>query len=69
MDKKYKIVRFFNDTIDSDKSPRNRVMARNLTLKQAQEWCNDPETSSKTAIKNANKYRKRLQWFDGYTEQ
>lgn len=39
----YKIVRmFFNNDY------RSKVMARGLTLQEAQDWCRDPETSSST---------------------
>lgn len=57
----YKIVRFY-----ADNRP-NRIIERGLTLEEAQEHCNDPETSSSTA--SARK-RKRIsgQWFDGYVE-
>lgn len=59
----YKIIRFFS----TDKP--SRIIARGLTLKQAQEWCNDPETSSSTAITNRNKYPKAVKWFDGYESE
>ena len=67
----YEIVRFYQD------GRKQRVQKRNLTLKQAQEWCNDPETSSMTA-KNAcgdnqkmidRWHAKQKHWFDGYREQ
>ena len=57
----YKIVRhYFRNG--------NRVIARGLTLEEAQEHCRDPETSSKTATKSANVARTRRlgPWFDGY---
>lgn len=64
----YKIVRYYQN------NRKPRVMRRGLTLKQAQEHCNDPETSSKTkgnpgARKLANMDAEQLHWFDGYTEQ
>ena len=47
---KYKIVRFFQDDRES------KTITTDLTLEEAQEHCNDPETSGKG-------------WFDGYTKQ
>ena len=45
----YKIVRFkFND--------ESEIMGTGLTLEEAQEHCNDPETRGDG-------------WFDGYTEE
>ncbi|MGI9028176.1 MAG: hypothetical protein ACR2FM_05060 [Candidatus Saccharimonadales bacterium] len=73
MDKTYKVVRFYQN------GRRSKVQAKNLTLDQAQKWCNDDETSSKTArkpngcgddekcIERWNEKQKH--WFDGYTEQ
>jgi hypothetical protein len=62
----YKIVRHFAD-------PREEkvVITRGLTLEQAQEHCNDPETSSRTA---KSQYHRNLTksagpWFDGYYEE
>ena len=39
-----------------------------LTLKEAQDWCNDPETSSRTCEGKAAKERSiaRGPWFDAY---
>jgi hypothetical protein len=58
----YKIIRFFfkgeNETIETG-----------LTLEEAQEHCNDPETSSRTC---SEKTRERVgagPWFDGYNEE
>lgn len=45
-----------------------RRMRSGLTLKQAQEHCNDPETSSKTA-KRGRGGCQYGEWFDGYTEE
>lgn len=60
----YKIVRaFFNGG--------KRTIKSGLTLEEAQAWCRDPETSSRTA-KSAEKRRlteARGPWFDGYTEE
>jgi hypothetical protein len=47
----------------------NKVLARGLTLEQAQEVCRDPNTSSKTCEKAS--YFKRWgdgPWFVGYDE-
>jgi hypothetical protein len=48
-----------------------RVIATGLTEEQAQAWCANPETSSSTCIKPANKARTRKMgpWFDGYTDK
>lgn len=68
----YKIVRFHQ----SD-TRRARVMQKNLTLEKARKWCNDPESSSKTATKACHGDEKLIakwedqqkHWFDGFTEQ
>lgn len=60
----YKIVRYFQ-------RHASRTIKRGLSLEEAQEHCNDPETSSSTAI-SSNKRRlteQRGPWFDGYTEE
>lgn len=44
MSESYKIIKFYEDG-------RNRVVRRGLTLEQAKQICNDPETSSMTAKK------------------
>jgi len=48
-----------------------RTIATGLTLEQAQAHCADPETSSSTCRKAANKRRtkQRGPWFDSYTDQ
>jgi len=60
----YKIVRYYQGD-----HPR-RTIRRGLTLEEAQAHCNDPETSSSTAVGRTAKARTaRLgAWFDGYTE-
>lgn len=59
----YKIIRFFQEE-------DNEVIDTGLTLEEAQEHCNDPETSSRTATSEAAKYITETwgAWFDGYTE-
>jgi hypothetical protein len=48
-----------------------QIVAKGLTLAEAQEWCRDPETSSSTAtsaeaVARTEKYGA---WFDGYEEE
>lgn len=67
----YKILRFYQD------GRRARVQKTGLTLEQAQAWCNDPQTSSRSARKPAGCQNdlkqiqrwdaKQKHWFDGYT--
>ncbi len=59
---RYKVIRFYRD------SYKKRVIARGLTLEEAQAHCKDPETSSSTCTKAAGRRRTRLHgpWFDGY---
>jgi hypothetical protein len=61
----YKIVRGFRD------HDRRVVVARGLTLEEAQAHCKDPETSSRTCTgkKALARTRKWGPWFDGYSEQ
>ena len=58
----YQIIRFF-------KGKDNRVIDTGLTLEEAQEHCNDPETSSSTATSDEAEYltERYGAWFDGYT--
>jgi hypothetical protein len=57
----YRIVRFY------ERGGR-RIIARRMTLDEAQEWCRRPDTSSSTATTAEAKRRTaRLgRWFDGY---
>lgn len=61
----YRIVRHYQGNHDSE------VIVRGLTLEQAQDHCNDPETSSSTATGAAALERTERMgaWFDGYTEE
>ena len=58
---RYKIVRMYF-------RGGRRVIERGLTLEAAQAHCQDPETSSRTCQKAANRRRtaQRGPWFDGY---
>jgi hypothetical protein len=55
----YKIVRFYADNRERE------VKSTGLTLQEAQEHCNDPETSSRTTTTDGDPG----DWFDGYTEE
>jgi hypothetical protein len=60
----YKVVRMFFEEHEPV------VVAKYMTLAEAQEWCRDPETSSSTAtsaeaVARTEKYGA---WFDGYDE-
>lgn len=63
--KTYRIVRMYKDTYET------KVMARGLTLEEAQEHCKDPETSSSTCaeLDNLEHTRDHGPWFDGYEEE
>jgi len=64
----YRIVRFY---ANPNKQSENVLGMRGLTLEEAQEHCNDPETSSRTCTTQTGKARTRKYgaWFDGYTEE
>ncbi len=57
----YKIIRHHFQS-------ENEVTQTGLTLEEAQEHCNDPETSSRTCSE-ATTATDPGQWFDGYTEE
>lgn len=59
----YQVIRFYSD------DRKSKVQKSNLTLKQAQEWCNDPETSSSTVSERRYRYGQGVEWFDGYNKQ
>ncbi len=61
----YSIVRFYQNA-----NIRSRVINSGLTLAQAQEHCNDPDSSSSTTTTKVGKARTHNlgAWFDGYTE-
>ena len=61
----YQIVRFYQNS-----RIRRRVILTGLTLEEAREHCNDPETSSSTATGSEAVARTRRvgAWFDGYEQ-
>ena len=60
----YLIMRFHRDEA-------NKVIERGLSLQEAQEHCQDPETSSRTCTSPAAKEytEKHGPWFDGYEKE
>lgn len=58
----YEIVRFFRGDHPTE------ILNPHATLEEAQEHCNDPETSSSTATGPEAQARtaKMGEWFDGY---
>ena len=64
-DATYEIVRHYKDGHDSE------IMETGLTRQEAQEWCKDPETSSKTAEdpENVRRTEEHGEWFDGFREE
>lgn len=64
-DKTYKIVRFYQQNHPKE------VIKTGLSFEEAQEHCNDDETSSSTCEKPENVARteKMGEWFDGYNEE
>jgi len=61
----YQIIRMY------ESGRKARVLAKGMTLAEAQEWCNDPETSSSTAQSwKAKRHTQRHgRWFDGFREE
>lgn len=60
----YCIIRFF-------KGRGSEIIKEGLSLEEAQEHCNDPETSSSTAVGQDAVERTLSEgdWFDGYTKE
>jgi len=65
MNATYRIVRYYQSGRES------LVIKSGLSLGEAQEHCNDPETSSRTGVTDevCNHTYEYGQWFDGYTEE
>ena len=63
---KYRVVRFYKDH-----DIRRRILKRNLSIWEAQSHCQNPETSSSTALGSTPRRRTRKlgEWFDGYEEE
>ena len=63
---KYKVIRMY-----FDENYPTRTIKKGLTLEQAQEHCNDKETSSSTCTNyhGITRTKNRGHWFDGYTTQ
>ena len=61
-DRTYKIIRFF-----ADPSLDVIVLHTGATLEEAEEWCENPETSSQTCTGSVGKLRTKMfgPWFDG----
>lgn len=64
-EKTYRIVRFYKDG-----HPKETIKT-GLSFEEAQEHCNDPETSSSTCeeAKNVARTEKMGEWFDGFYEE
>jgi hypothetical protein len=64
MDKKYKIMRMFF-------RGGKRTIRRGLTEQEAQAYCRDPETSSRTATSAAaiRRTQQKGPWFDGFEQE
>jgi hypothetical protein len=60
----YKVVRFYENC-------NKRVVARGLTLEEAQQHCSDSESSWRTATSKTARTRTRKNgpWFDGFTKE
>lgn len=66
MHKKYKVVKF-STNFETNEHNRTTIY-KNLTLEQAREICNDPETSSRTAKNKKGADNITKAWFYGFTE-
>lgn len=64
----YKIVRHYFHAVNGS---HRRVIARGLSLEQAQAHCHDPNTSSRTAYSAEARRRTKSRgpWFDGYDKE
>ena len=62
----YRIIRFYMDP-----EKRNATLHTGLTLEEAREHCNDPETSSHTCQESVGRSRTKNfgPWFDGFTAE
>lgn len=62
----YLILRFYQDPAKD-----TEIVTTVATLEEAQEHCNNPETSSSTATSDEARERTRQfgAWFEGYTER
>lgn len=58
----YKIVRMFQ-------GHPNKLIGVGLSLKEAQAWCRDEDTSSSTEKYVSQLTRSKGQWFDGYESE
>lgn len=65
----FMVKRFYRDEASADLN--GTVVMRGLTQRQAQEHCNDPETSSSTCTTAEAVARTEAHgpWFDGWTEE
>ena len=73
----YRIVRFYRDDkmLRRNATPltdhdyyNGMTIKEGLTLEEAQEHCDDPETSSRTCTDESHE-QQHGPWFDGYREQ
>lgn len=62
----YEIIRHYKND-----SSKNKTMKKGLTRQEAQEWCKDPETSSRTAEEpeNVKHTEENGEWFDGFEKE
>lgn len=62
----YEVVRFYQDL-----SVANEVIETGLTLEEAKEHCQDPETSSRTCTSEEGRARTSEfgEWFEGFREE
>jgi hypothetical protein len=62
----YSIIRFYQNN-----ELTRQVIKTGLSLREAQEHCNNPETSSRTCVLDENLFHTEVngQWFDGYEKE